>query len=414
MKVLRGVLHNRFFQGGLILTIANFIVSILNYFSNSLTAKALGPVGVGELFTLFAYLSIFGIPLSIMTTLIIKKLGVKKEDRLEKAHQLDMWFWQKIGSSKIFYISMILLAFLIPSLTKLSLLSSMTLVALVFLGFPATLYLSLLQGMHFFIPFTLAIVSIAFIRFLSGVALFNNIGSLSLVYISLLIGSCIPILVGKKFIRHSNKSTPSSPRFSNLSQIIIQPSVYITTISMMSIIMLNNIDIAFVKRFFTAEITGIYGAWSTLGKIMWYFMGPLNAVALIFFSAQETKRHQKKVLYIITFLLLFCGLILMSLYNNFSYQVIDIIFSPKFYAIEPYMGHAAFFGLTYAITMLINNYLISQNDRRSFFVTIMVIIYFIALLTLGKTLDAIMNINVTVSYIMASFYIIMLLHTKES
>lgn len=415
MKAVSKALQNRFIQGGVILTISNFIVSILNYFSNSLTAKALGPEGVGELFALFAYLTIGSTPFLIMTTVILKKLGVDKNQRLLLAKKIEAWFMLHVVKNPLYYACLIALGFVLPYISGLSVASSITLILLIAIGFPGTLYLALLQGMHFFILYSLGLITISLFRFSSAIAVYYGLGSLNLVYILLICGAATPIVLGVYSLKKNGGIDVQKSGLDmgiGVRNAFFRPAIMMTTFSMMNLILFNNIDVAYVRRFFSDEILGLYGSWSILAKILGYVIAPINTIALIFFTAHETKNDQKRVLYIMTTILALGGVIMLTIYERFSYLIIDTFFSSQFYEIQPYMTHAVFFGMSFAIATLVNNYLISKNDRKSFAIAFFTIVYLCLLLAFGKTFDDVMNINVIISFVMTCFYIILLLHTK--
>ncbi|KXK09386.1 MAG: Polysaccharide biosynthesis protein [Microgenomates bacterium OLB23] len=362
MKVFFYSLHNKFVKGGFILTAATVATGLLNYVSNSLTAKALGPQGVGELFALFAYLAIAGIPFTIITTVIIKKLGEAHTNRLHVAQKIESWFILHVIYNKKLMLILLLCSLTLPYITKLSTASSITLILLTAIGLPSTMYLGLLQGMHLFSAFTLGVFLVAISRLIGALSVYMHIGNLQWIYVSLIIGAFMPIIVGKKLLPKTRIVINTQH---GLTKILMKPTVVLTSLSMTGVIMFNNIDVAFVKRFYEPEMVGLYGSWSLLGKLLGYVVAPINIVTLIFFSAQETKAQQRKVLFFMAAALTLSGMVMGMLYVQYPHQVIDFVFSSSFYAIEPYLGHAAFFGMSYSIATLINNYFISKGDKKS-------------------------------------------------
>jgi len=396
-------------KGTFILTISNLVISALNYVSNSLTAKALGPVGFGELSTLFAYLNIFNIPLVILTTLVIVKLGNAEDLKHKVAYEIEQWFGNKFREKKYIFVLSLLSIFFVPALTNLSLYSSITLYILAILSIMGTMYFSLLQGLHLFIPFTFLLVLTSLFRLIGTYLAFIHIGGINSVYLGIISGSLISLYFARKYIK-KDKPSASKVVHIRIRDYILRKETLITAFSLLSVALLSNIDIMFVKKMFNATDAGIYGGWSLLAKIVGYFAAPIMSVSLLFFSAKEAKADHKKTLFLIIAGVIFIGISILVLYSHFTNYILLFIFSSKFLGIAPYIPYAALFGMLLTIITLINNYYIAHKSKYSLLVLLSFPVEIVLLSLMGTSLENVMIINVGVGFFITGILTISLLY----
>lgn len=398
-------------KGTFILTISNFLVSGLNYVSNSLTAKSLGPSGFGELSTLFAYISIFYVPLTVLTTLIIVKLGRSKEKSFYVAQQIEQWFRSKLYEQR-FLISLLLTSVIfVPYLTNLSSLSSLVLYILIGLGVINTFYFSILQGLHLFTKFSSLVVLISISRLVGTLAAYFNIGGIHSIYLGLVSGGVLSVILARKSIPRSVAKNTEVLSV-KLRDYFTRKQTLITSASLLSVAVLMNIDLMLVKRIFTSEIAGIYSSWSLLSKIIGYFTAPMLSVSLLFFSAKESGKDNKKILYFLISTVIIIGSGILLLYEKFTTDVLLLIFSSKFLEIAPLAPYAALFGMLVTIIALINNYYISSNSRSALITPIIIPMHIILLIIYGTSLESIIAVNVGSAFFITGILTISLLHSS--
>ena len=107
--------QNEYFKGGIFLTISSFLINIFNYLFNLLSGRFLTPKDYSEIATLFSYIYILTIPMGIITTIVIQKIGSSEDKNFQKAKTLEHFFWQKINKN----IYLFLLSFLIVPFSKI-------------------------------------------------------------------------------------------------------------------------------------------------------------------------------------------------------------------------------------------------------------------------------------------------------
>lgn len=402
---------NKFLQGGAILTASHYAASFLNYLFNSLSAKALGPDGYSEIAALFAYVSILSIPIIVITTIIVRRLGQAGEHRNAVGKEFEQWFWQQSKRIIVFVPFLYILVLFLPSVTNLSTLSIVTLITLLILNLGSVIYISLLQGLHLFIQFSVATLLIVGFKFVGALAVYSGIGSLPIIYLFVLIGTASPLLFGKWSLKQIKPSQGNYSFRKKVRAIIFQKNIIITAISLISLSIVGNLDIILAKKMFDGYNAGLYSAWSLFSKIILYFIGPINMISLIFFSAKENKHHRKKTMFIILGLFILVGIALYASYVLFGNLLIEIIFNNDYAPIQPLLGFAALFGFLYTYITLINNYFLSQNSKSSLIVAFSVPMYIGLLLIFGTNMYSFILINIGVTATMCTLYFISFLRS---
>lgn len=390
---------NKFVQGGAILVVANTIASFINYLFNSFAGKALGPEGFGEIAALFAYFNILSIPMLIVTTVIVRRLGQAGPLRNLVAKTFESWFLKKSRKFILLIPFLYVFVFILPDLTNLSTISVITLITLTVINFFAILYLALLQGLHLFIAFSIATLIIALLKLTGALGAYFNLGGITLIYTFVLVGSFAPILYGKWSLdKISYIPKPDVYTFNKkLRDIIMRKHVVITAISLLSITALSNIDIVFAKKIFSAQDAGLYSAWALFAKIVLYFIGPLNMISLIFFSAKETSHRRKSTMKGIIGMLFLIGVMLFTTYVFLGDLLIRIIFNSDFLAIKPLLGKAALFGIVYTYLTLLNNYFVAQSSKNSLIIAWSIPFYILGLVLFGTSIETMITVNLVVS-----------------
>lgn len=398
-------------KGTFILTISNVIVSGLNYLSNSLSAKSLGPSGFGELSALFAYLNVFNIPLTVFTTLIIVKVGRSEKNRLKVAHEIEKLFKIKFVEKKLYVLIALFSILVVPYVTNLSFASSFVLYVLVFLSVLGTLYFALLQGLHLFSQFAIVLIIVSLARLLGTTASYFGYGGLYSIYAGIVSGGIIALIVSKKYIPRNGSERVFTSNI-RIRDYILRKQTLITAISLLSVALLMNVDLMFVKRSFSPVEAGIYSSWSLLSRIIGYFTAPLLAVSLLFFSAKESVENRKNVLYFLMSSIVVIGSFILFVYQTFTSEVLLLIFSSKFLDIAPLAPYAALFGMLVTIIALVTNYHIANNNYASLITPVIIPMHIVLLIVFGISLENIIAINVASAFLTAGMLVVSLLHTS--
>ena len=407
--------QNVYVQGSIILTIASFIANLLNYIFHFITGRILGPVGYGDITTFYSYSIIFSVPIGVMSSYIIQKVGSKQDNQLVYAKKIDNEF--QILIRKYFWVALLTLFLspLLSSFTHLPPLISFLIIPMTLVALISTFYNSLIQGLKMFVFFAILQILFPFIKVMTiTVGLFIKISSsLVIFWQSIFI---VIILVGtiKIFNRkiasiqiHSSKFTPS------VLKIIKDQYLQMTLISIVGLTLLGNLDIIFVKRYFSAQQSGIYNSWNLFAKMILYLVGPTIPVTFVYFSQDKNRYRYKALLLLIGLFGLFFIVSYLG-YKYFSNVFVDILFGNKFTAITPYLDQAAIFGSLFCLITLFNNYYLAKKSRLSLIILFFIPIYLFLLYNNQGAITNIFQANIIFSSLLVFIYLIGLVWSLKS
>lgn len=405
--VLNKLWGNELFKGSVILTVASFIGNILNYFVNIATGRALGPSGYGEIAALFSYISVTSLPMTIITIILIQKIASSGNDQLSYTYSLEKYFWKKIRQWWFFSIPIVLSVPFIPRLTNLDTITSLFFVPIILLSFIGSFYGAALQGLSMFSTSSIFGILSTLLRLAGALMALFWLKSISLILIFFLLAMIIPLIVTiyilKKRIKEDNAHyLPINKR---LVSIFLDKQFIITSLSIFAVSLFGNIDIMFVKKFFSGTESGIYSSWSLFSKIIFYFVGPIMAVSLIYFSKENKKNtNQNTTLHITLLFLLLLSISNYIAYRYFAHLIINVFFGSKFLAVIPYLTYASIFGAVYAATLLMNNYFLAKKSYGVLILPISICFYILSLFFIERSLIAVIMLNTYFAIIVAVFY----------
>jgi len=406
VKIVGRIFNNKFIQGGMLLTITNFLVGFMNYLFNSLAGKALGPAKYSEITALFSYLFIFLVPIATISTEIIRRLGQKGKTRLTVIKSWESWFWKKIRRWSFLVLPYFLLILWLPRWTNLSLQSSISLLLILLLSFFSVFYAASLLGIHRLFDYSLALIIATFIKLIGPVLVILKLGNLSLILIFIVVSNLVLWIMDKILLQKAVKNQKAQPPVEKrIAEIIFTKSIFIIFITSISINLLNNLDVIFVKKFFVAETAGLYGAWNLYAKIIFYVLSPILTTGFIFFTAKEEQKKHLKTIFSSIILLIAAGFACYLFYRLFPRFVILFIFNQSYLSIKPILPYAAIFGINYCLISLLSGFFLSQNSYKAMVIFPFIIIYGVSLLLFGRGLEQIVTVNIIISTLIFLTYL---------
>ncbi len=406
---IRSLWNNEFIKGGAIFTLSGFVGNIINYFFNFLAARALGPIGFGEITALFSYMTLFAVPTLVMTLVVIQKIGSKGRESRQFALLLRDWFKTQVKKWWFFLIPLVVIIPFIPRVTNLSTISSSAFIPLALLGFISSFYGAIFQGLKFFGWFSLIGLTAVLLKLMGPVLVFAGIDGLATIMIFLILSPFVSFLLYRfsmnKYIKKENVQKKEILQ-RRLRDALINKQVIITFLSMLALTMLNNVDIIFVKKFFNPTATGVYSSWSLFAKIIFYIVGPAVTVSFIFFSQKQSKKSEEKILLVSLGVLFFIGLCSFLAYKNLSFLLIQIFFGEKFLPVAPYLSQASIFGSLYTVTAFMNSYFLAKKSYLSLLLPILIPVYAAILFFIPRTLSNIIMLNILFTSFLTGFYLV--------
>lgn len=404
-KIFKKLAFNTFIQGGIILTAANLFGSFLNYLFNIIIARSLGPQGFGDLTALFSYLVVLTVPMSVITTLIIQKIGSSGEKRYTVSLQLEKYINAVILRYWYLFIIVLLPIPFVPRLTNLSLIAGYSLIPLLFLTILAGVYDAIFQGNRLFLTFAIIASVTTFIKLLGGIAVMLRIDGLTIALIFIFTSLVFKYITSKKILLDKSKGEGTVPILERrLINIFSNPNVWITTISLVAIYLFNNADIMYAKKFLSGYDAGLYSSWSLFAKISFYVGGPLIALSFIFFASKDQQKHHKKTLIGSLCLLTLSGIMILLAYTYFGNILINIFFGAKFVRVIPFLTQAGIFGLLYQLIFFINQYHLAQKSKYALIIALIIPIYIATLVIVRPPLAQMLTLNISFAAMLAILY----------
>ncbi|OGG00163.1 hypothetical protein A2Y99_02295, partial [Candidatus Gottesmanbacteria bacterium RBG_13_37_7] len=172
-----------------------------------------------------------------------------------------------------------------------------------------------------------------------------------------------------------------------------------------------NLDIILVKHFFDAKIAGDYVALSTVGKIIFYIVGPVISVMFPLIS----NRVEKGTSYILPLLGTLALTLAMNLMLVFSYfvfpkAIISSLFGRNYLGAVPYMGTFAFFMSVYTVNSVLSYFLISISYFKPvYFLFTVSLFQGVFLFLFHNSVSQVIYINIIISlmYLATVFYFVL-------
>ncbi len=401
------IINNKFFQGGFFLTASNFLVGFLNYLFSSLSAKTLGPAKYSEIVAVFAYLWILAVPTQVISSDLIRRLGSKGKERYHNLKIWEQWFYKKILYWWWLLIPYFASCIIVSKLTNLSILYSVVLLIVFLTSFLSVFYTSSLLGLHLFLSYSLVIILVTLIKLIGPILVYFRLDSLFTIAFFIVLSSIALIILGKIFLNKALKNIFTKKKSDKrIKTYFLSKSIIILSLSLVGMNLLNNLDVIYAKKNFSAYEAGVYGAWSLFGKFIFYVLSPILSIGYIFFTTKEEGKWHKKTLVVFLAILLALGIVLYLIYSFFGKYLVLLIFNQNYIKILPYLPQAAIFGIFFTIISFINGFFVAKNSNKALIITFCIFVYVIGLFIYAKSIFSLIKINVVFSIAIALIYFV--------
>lgn len=410
-KIINNFLHNKFIQGGAILTATNFLVGFLNYLFNSLSGKLLGPAKYSEITALFSYLVIFAVPASVIHAEIIRRLGAAGKKKFALIKIWEEWFSRTLNKWRfLLIIYLLLFFFIVPPLTNLTLLYSITLMVLLLMTLLSIFYTSAMLGLRMFFLFAIVLILSTLVKLLGPFFVYFRVDGITTIALFIMASSVMLVISSKIAVAHSLRSIKAG-LVSNkrLIHVLFNKQIIIMTLSIVSILLMNNLDVIYVKKFYSAQNAGLYGAWNLFSKVIYYILSPILSITYIFFTSSEFEKKHFVVFLINSILLTVLGIVLFLVYVFGADFLVNLIFSDKYSYIVSILPQAAVFGTLFVAINFINGYFVAKKSLVSLTTLFFIPFYAFCLLFFGKKIESVVTINLLFSFLIVTSYLILFL-----
>lgn len=408
MKFFSKLLKNPYTQGGFFYTASAFLVSLMNYFFNSIAGRLLGPSGYGNISSFFSYITVLQVPLSVMSYVVIQKVSSREKNTLSYVSSLEKYIFTKVKKFAPFIFFTLVVIPFTPRITNLHPLMAYFIIPILWVLAFSIFYTASLQGLKLFL-------FVAIVNIFAGVIKLSSVIPIALGWggeewvAYFLFGSTLLLLFVYRYLvfRKVDKEEirDVKPIEKRLLHVLSHPQVIMTVFSIFALNFLSNADVIFVKKFFLPEEAGYYGVWSLFAKMVLYAFGPVFPVVFVYFSGNKNKRL-KKFLFPISLSLIVLSVFMYFVYLTFGKLGLHLLFGYRFDYIYPYFGLSAIFGVLYTSISFFSNYFLATKSNGSYILAFLLPLYIGGLFVFGVSLTYIMYVNIAFSFIaLLSFFI---------
>jgi len=361
-------LTHELISGSFYLFIGTIFSALLAFLLNLFFARSLTKPDYGIYASLIALTTLFTIPAASLTPIIVKFAGeyfAKGETgKLEK-------FYLKMTKFAVFLAGAIFILFLIfsPIIKNFLNLDNYLYVPLVGLitaaSYIAIVNTGTLQGLLKFFFISMTQIAGALLRILVGIVLvlmgFKVFGAIWASFFAFLIAYLMGFIPLRFLFKKSSAENVVIPTKELLRFAI--PA----TIAILSLSSFISMDVILVKHFFTPFQAGLYGGMSLVGKVIFYFTGPIPAALFPLLIKRQAKNQSfSKLFYLALSLVLIPSVLISAFYFKFPAFTIRFFLGKGYEAIIPYLG---LFGVYLGIFSLLNvcvNLFLSLKKTRIF------------------------------------------------
>lgn len=406
---MKRFLRNSYVQGSVFLTLASFLVNLSNYFFHFISARVLGPSGYGEIVAFFSYSLILSVPTSALSLVVVQRVSSAKKLRIEYAFSL----FQRLNLTIYRYLPLVIFSFLLfpilAKLTNLDLLTVLLLLPTIVITAKLTFYESLLQGLHVFSFFSLILVVLGLIKLASLIPIAFNIKSTFSILMLQVAGTCTVLLLITYYLGLFFKSKIKKPKaysVFSITKLVSRRQLQIAFLSVVALSLLNNLDIIYVKKFYSDAEAGLYSSWVMFAKIIFYLVGPILQIFFVFFASNQEPKKQELVLILSLVLSLLVSILGFLGYQLFGNSFIKLLFGFRYTPIQSYLPLAAIYGGFFSSLTLFNTYFLARNKNSGIILAGLLPLYLIALFFLPKNLSSIMYLNIGFSLLVFIVYFV--------
>ncbi len=376
----------------------SFAASVLQYIFHIVTGRMLGPVVYGELVTLIALITIFGVPFSAVGLSInkevarLKTLGKNKEISFLLNKYTKRFFLIGLGLVGLFILISPFLAGFLHTTELLIILVSLSLIG----SSVGSIVTSSLNGLQKFWQSMVSGFLGAFSKLIFAVsAIFLGYGLVGST-LSFAIGGLIGIIVSIYFLNKEFKEKPLKYDFSLNNDLIW------IMVALICFNALTNLDLILAQHFLNGVDSGLYAAASEIGKIIYFLVGSLAIVLIPKAMEQKTKNIDSRI-FLLKTIGITLGVALIGLIGYFlvPHLVVSMLYGTKYAGIE---GLIIITGLTmtfFSISSLLINYFIAVERKKFVFLMILFIILETSLITLFHSSFTEVALMVLISNIIA-------------
>jgi O-antigen/teichoic acid export membrane protein len=411
----RKLTQNPLARNSAIVFAGSMAANVLAYVYHLIMGRLLGPAGYGELSSLFSLLYIFGVPLLVAQTVLVKFVsGFKAHGEVGQAKSLF------IKATKLFAIVSVagfpVVLVIAPWVTSYLHLSSTILFILVYILLVVSLFTvgagSMLTGYQKFIWVSVLGALALLVKIIISVpfAAWRVPGVMIAAVIASIIIYAVYFIPLRSVL--SVTRVPTAIKWRDAFGFAIP-----TLLTQLGITSLYSADIILVRHFFDAKSAGLYAALAILGKIIFYASGAVPVVLFPIASERTAlgSKTKKLVLSAIGAVLAISAGITM-LYFLFPDFIVNLLFGNAYQGAVTMLGQFGIFLGLFSVANIITYASLAVGKTRIWLVAAVAALIQIAGITMfHDTISGVISINIAVCLLYVIFaggYYLVNIHEK--
>lgn len=385
MPSLKEFLSHKFVNNSFISIVGMVMSGILGYLFHFVVSRKLAVSQYGELQSLISILSILGLFGAAISNIVLKYSSIfSGQGDKESNYQFFKYITKKTAIYAFFLIIIYIASTpVIKRMMELDSIIGLLFIAFsVYIGFIGTIYQNVLAGWEKFFHVHVSGTIGGCFKLISGFVIAAFFPSAGFVIAAFLIASVITFAFYQAYIKKlypQNKKTITSLENLNFkyfsSDYLKQSLLPIFAFSAM-IVLLNSVDVLIVKYFTSSELTGFFGAYNMLGKMIFWINGAIITVIMpVAISESHSKGGLNLKIMLGTYVfLLMTGLIASLFYFVIPEFVINLLFGSKYLVFSQELWFFGIMGTLFSLLMLESNLAFARHDFNITYLLVLVVV----------------------------------------
>lgn len=394
-KYFKQIIKNPTITGSLMMIVGSNATNFINYIYHLLMGRLLGPSSYGELASLLSLVGLIGMVPAALSLVAVKYVSSAKNG--QEINNLVAWINKKTLLAGIIILVVISLASpFLASFMKINSTGLIFIIAGTFLfSLPSLYYKSILQGLLRFKETVIGVLIENSTKLILGVLL---------VYIGFSVGGALTAFLmatflGWLFSRYFLKDYLTSDSIGEIkvrSMVAYSVPVLVQSVAITS---LYSTDLILVKHFFSPETAGLYAALSTLGKIIFFAVGPIGAVMFPMVSKRKAEGVDYKKVFNYSFITTaVVSFIILAVYWWVPRLAITILYGSLYLEIANLLVWFGVFITLFTLSSLLINFHLSLERTKVVFLPFLAAVFqFIGIWFYHSTLTDVILVSIVVN-----------------
>jgi len=366
INLIKNVARHDLVSGSFFIFVGSTISSFMAFLLNIYFARELSYADYGIFASLLSIVSLLTIPSAALSAIIVRYATLffsRKEDKKAGAFYKQAFKYLLLFSISL-NIGLLLIFPLISSFLKIDQIGLIFLTGVsVTTFYMAILNLGFLQSMLKFRLIGLLHLLAGIGKLASGAILvfigWKVYGALFATFAFSLIGFLLSFIPLRKVIRNAGKEI-------NIGVKDVTAYAVPTTVAIFALSSFISSDVLLVKHFFSATEAGYYGGLSLVGKVIFYFTGPIPIVMFpLIVKKHAVSENFRNLFFVAIVMVLIPAFLISGFYFLFPDFTIKLFLGGKGYlAIAPYLGLFGIFLTVYSVNNVFVNFFISVKKTK--------------------------------------------------